>query len=164
MASFDIVSETNLQEVDNAFNQAKKELASRYDLRGTKCDIEWDKKGTMTLIADDESRLNVLKDILQGKLHKRGVEISSVKFEKAEPAGGMLWKQKGTLLQGIDKDTAKSIVKSIKDSKLKVQAQIMDEQVRVTSKSIDELQAVIAHCRSQSQSFGLPLQFTNMRS
>jgi len=162
MPSFDIVSEVNLQEVDNAINQAKKELASRYDLRGTKSDVDWDKKTLLTLTSDEESRVGVVRDIVQGKLHKRGVDMSSVKWEKPETAGGMLWKQKGNLRQGIDKDTAKNIVKSIKDSKLKVQAQIMDEQVRVTSKSIDELQETISYCRNQK--FGLPLQFTNMRS
>ncbi|MCM2280306.1 MAG: YajQ family cyclic di-GMP-binding protein [Bdellovibrionaceae bacterium] len=162
MPSFDIVSEVNLQEVDNAVNQAKKELESRYDLRGTSSAMEWDKKTLITLTSNDEKRVDVVRDILQTKLHKRGVEMSSVKWEKAEPAGGMLWKQKGTLQQGIDKDAAKAIVKSIKDSKLKVQSQIMDEQVRVTSKSIDELQATISHCKAGK--FGIPLQFTNMRS
>jgi cyclic-di-GMP-binding protein len=161
MASFDIVSEIDLQEVDNAVNQAKKELANRYDLRGSKCAIEWDKK-TLTLVGDDEYKVNTVRDILQTKLHKRGVEISSVKFEKPEPVGQMLLKQKGELKQGIDKETAKEIIKSIKDIKLKVQAQIMDETVRVTSKSIDELQATMAHVKAQK--FGLPLQFNNMRS
>lgn len=162
MPSFDIVSELNLQEVDNAINQAKKELENRYDLRGTQSAMDWDKKEWITLTSNEEQRVAVVKDILQTKLHKRGVDMSSVKWEKAEPAGGMLWKQKGSLKQGIDKDTAKNIVKNIKDSKLKVQAQIMDEQVRVTSKSIDELQATIAHCKMQK--FGLPLQYTNMRN
>ena len=162
MPSFDIVSELNMQEVDNAINQSKKELENRYDLRGTHSAIDWDKKDIITLTSNEESRVAVVKDILQSKLHKRGVDMSSVKWEKPEPAGGMLWKQKGSLKQGIDKESAKEIVKNIKDSKLKVQAQIMDEQVRVTSKSIDELQATIAHCKVQK--FGLPLQFTNMRS
>ena len=106
--------------------------------------------------------MNAVRDILQSKLHKRGVEISSVKFEKIEPIGGMLLKQVGTLIQGIDKEKAKEIVKSIKDSKLKVQSQIIDDQLRVTSKSIDELQSTIAYVKSQR--FGLPLQFINMRS
>lgn len=161
MASFDIVSEINLQEVDNAVNTAIKEVAHRYDLRDGKCEIVWDKK-TLTLKANDEMKINAVRDILQSKLHKRGVEISSVKFEKPEPIGGMMLKQSGTLIQGIEKEKAKEIVKSIKDSKLKVQAQIMDETVRVTSKSIDELQATQAHVRSQK--FGLPLQFNNQRS
>lgn len=162
MPSFDIVSEVNMQEVDNALNQAKKELENRYDLRGTKSEIDWDKKETITLTSNEEPRVAVVRDILQSKLHKRGVEMSSVKWEKPEPAGGMLWKQKGVLRQGIDKEAAKAIVKSIKDSKLKVQAQIMDEQIRVTSKSIDELQATMAHCRAGK--FEVPIQFNNMRS
>ncbi len=163
MPSFDIVSEVSLQEVDNAINQAKKELASRYDLRGTKSDVEWiEKQSVLTLTSNEEARVDIVRDIVQSKLHKRGVEMSSVKWEKPEPVGGMMWKQKGTLRQGIDKDTAKSIIKSIKDSKLKVQAQIMDEQVRITSKSIDELQETMGYCRGQK--FGLPLQFINMRS
>lgn len=161
MPSFDIVSEINMQEIDNAVNQAKKELANRYDLRGHSCEIIWE-KDSITLKANDEMKINAVRDILQSKLHKRGIEISSVKFEKPEPIGGMMLKQAGKIIQGIDKEKAKEIVKSIKDSKGKVQAQIMDEQIRVTSKSIDELQAAISYCRAQS--FGLPLQFTNMRS
>lgn len=161
MPSFDIVSEVNVQEVDNAVNTATKEVAHRYDLRDGKCEIIWDKK-TIVLKANDEMKINAVRDILQSKLHKRGVEISSVKFEKPEPIGGMMLKQSGTIVQGIEKEKAKEIVKSIKDSKLKVQAQIMDEMVRVTSKSIDELQSTITHVRGQR--FGLPLQFINMRS
>lgn len=161
MASFDIVSEINMQEIDNAVNQAKKELANRYDLRGSDSEIVYEKE-LITLKSNDEMKINAIRDILQSKLHKRGVEISSLKFEKPEPVGGMMLKQVGKLLQGIDKEKAKEIVKSIKESKLKVQAQIMDEQIRVTSKSIDELQETMNYCRQQR--FGLPLQFTNMRS
>jgi cyclic-di-GMP-binding protein len=161
MPSFDIVSEINMQEVDNAINQAKKELQNRYDLRGGNCEIIWEKE-TITLKANDEMKINAVKDILQTKLHKRGIEISAVKFEKSEPIGGMMLKMVGKLIQGIDKEKAKEIVKSIKDTKSKAQAQIMDEQVRVTSKSIDELQTIISHCKQQK--FGIPLQFTNMRS
>ena len=107
-------------------------------------------------------KINAVKDILQTKLHKRGIDISAVKFEKSEPIGGMMLKMTGKIIQGIDKEKAKEIVKSIKDSKLKVQASINDETVRVQSKSIDELQATMAHCRAQK--FGIPLQFNNMRS
>ena len=160
MPAFDIVSEVNLQEVENAINQAKKELAQRYDLKGSKCDIEWDKK-ILTLVGDDTYKINTVKDILQSKLHKRGVEISSIKFSEPQPAGMMTLRQKGEIKQGIDKETAKKIVAKIKDSKIKVQAQIMDEQVRVTSKSIDCLQETIALCRAET--FGIPLQFNNMR-
>ena len=149
-----------MQEVDNAINQAKKELAQRYDLKGSKCDIEWDKK-IITLVGDDTYKINTVRDILQSKLHKRGVEISSIKFAEPVPSGMMMLRQKGELKQGIDKETAKKIIQKIKDSKIKVQAQIMDEQVRVTSKSIDSLQEIIALCRSET--FGIPLQFNNMR-
>jgi uncharacterized protein YajQ (UPF0234 family) len=162
VASFDIVSEIDMQEVDNAVNQAKKELANRYDLRGSKSEIEWDEKDVITLKADLEARVHIVRDILQTKLHKRGIDISSVKFEKPEPIGGMMMKQVGKIVQGIDKEKAKAITKAIKESKLKVQAQIMDEQIRVTSKSIDELQETISYCKSQK--FEIPLQFTNMRS
>lgn len=161
MPSFDIVSEVNLQEIDNAVNTAIKEVQHRYDLKGGNCEIIWDKK-TIVLKANDEMKMNAVRDILQGKLHKRGVEISSVKFDKIEPIGGMMLKQSGTLIQGIDKDKAKEIVKSIKDSKLKVQSQIIDDQLRITSKSIDELQSTITYVKAQR--FGLPLQFINMRS
>ncbi|HRK06250.1 MAG TPA: YajQ family cyclic di-GMP-binding protein [Pseudobdellovibrionaceae bacterium] len=161
MPSFDIVSEVNLQEVDNAVNTARKEVQHRYDLKDGNCEIQWDKK-LIVLKANDEMKINAVRDILQSKLHKRGVEISSVKFEKVEPIGGMMLKQSGTIVQGIEKEKAKEIVKSIKDSKLKVQAQIMDELIRVTSKSIDELQATMSHVRGQR--FQLPLQFTNQRS
>lgn len=161
MASFDIVSEIDLQEVDNAVNQARKEIEHRYDLRDGKCEVTWDRKA-LALSANDEMKVRAMRDILQAKLHKRGVEISSVKFDKVEPIGGMMLKQKGELIQGINKEKAKEIVKAIKDSKLKVQAQIMDETVRVTSKSIDELQETMAFCRKSA--FGIPLQYTNMRS
>ncbi|MDX9731874.1 MAG: YajQ family cyclic di-GMP-binding protein [Bdellovibrionales bacterium] len=161
MPSFDVVSEVNMQEVDNAVNTATKEVAHRYDLRDGKCEIIWDKK-TLVLKANDEMKVNAVRDILQSKLHKRGVDISGVKFEKIEPIGGMMLKQTGSIVQGIEKEKAKEIVKAIKDSKIKVQAQIMDEMVRVSSKSIDELQATISHLRAQK--FGLPLQFTNMRN
>jgi uncharacterized protein YajQ (UPF0234 family) len=160
MPSFDIVSELNEQEIDNAVNQAKKELLNRYDLKGSSSEIAWE-KDTITLKSNDEMKINAVRDILQTKLHKRGIDIGAVKFEKPEPIGGMMLKQVGKIIQGIDKEKAKEIVKSIKDSKLKVQASINDDTVRVQSKSIDELQATMAHCRAQK--FGIPLQFNNMR-
>lgn len=161
MPSFDIVSEVNLQEVDNAVNTAVKEVAHRYDLKDGKCEIIWDKK-SIVLKANAEIKINAVRDILQTKLHKRGVEISSLKFEKVEPIGGLMLKQSGTIVQGIEKEKAKEIVKSIKDSKLKVQASINDELVRVSSKSLDELQATIAHVKGAK--IGIPLQFINMRA
>jgi uncharacterized protein YajQ (UPF0234 family) len=161
MPSFDIVSQLNMAEVDNAINQAKKELLNRYDLRGGNCEIKWEKE-VITLEANDDMKINAIRDILQSKLHRRGVDITSVKFESIEPMGGMMRKQTGKLIQGIEREKAKEIVKSIKDSKTKVQAQIMDDTIRVTSKSIDELQTTIQYCKGQT--FGLPLQFINMRS
>jgi hypothetical protein len=161
MPSFDIVSELNLQEVDNAINQARKEVEGRYDFKGSKCEIEWDKK-EIILSAEDEYKIEQMGSILQTKLHRRGVDIKAVKFEKIEPAGGRMLRQKVLMQQGIDRDVAKEIIKLIKDSKLKVQPQIADDKLKVTGKSIDDLQECIATVRSAS--FAVPLQFNNMRS
>lgn len=161
MPSFDIISEMNMQEVDNAVNQAIKEIDGRYDFKGSKCEIKWDKK-ELTLIGDDDYKMNAMKDILQTKLHRRGLDIKGFKFDKVEPIGGQLLRQKVTISQGIEREMAKDICSFIKDSKLKVQAQIMDDKVRVTSKSIDELQTTMAAVKSKG--FALPLQFNNMRS
>ena len=159
MASFDIISELNIQEVDNAVNQARKEMTSRYDFRGSKSEIQWDRK-VLTLMADDETKMAAVKDILLTKLHRRGIDIQAIKFEDPEPAGGMMWRQPVTLVQGVEKEKAKEIVKLIKDSKLKVQAAINGDLVRVTSKSFDTLQECIALMRQAK--IGVPLQFTNM--
>jgi cyclic-di-GMP-binding protein len=161
MPSFDIVSELNIQELDNAVNQAKKELQGRYDFKGSQFEVQWDRK-TLVFLAEDDYKLNAMKDILLSKAHRRGIDIRALSFEKAEPAGGMLWRQTVKILQGIEKEAAKKVVKEIKDSKLKVQAAINDDLVRVTSKSIDELQACIALMKRSS--VGVPLQFTNMRA
>lgn len=161
MPSFDIVSELNIQEVDNAINQARKEIDNRYDFKGSKSEIQWDRK-TITIMGDDDYKLNAIKDILLSKLHRRGIDILALKFEKAEPAGGMMWRQPVTMVQGVEKEKAKEIVKLIKDSKLKVQAAIQGDLVRVTSKSIDSLQECIALMRQSK--VGIPLQFTNMRA
>lgn len=161
MPSFDIVSEVDMQEVDNAVNQAIKEIEQRYDFRGSKSEIKWDKKEIIVL-GDDDYKMGAMKDILQTKLHKRGIDIKSLKFNKIEPAGGQLLRQKVEIVQGLEKEMAKEITKSIKDSKLKVQAQIMDDKVRVTSKSIDELQSTMTYVKGGG--FKVPLQFNNMRS
>lgn len=161
MPSFDVVSEVNWQEVDNAVNQAKKEIEGRYDFKGSKSEIQWDKKA-ITLLGDDEYKMNAMKDILQTKLHRRGIDIKAFKFEKIEPAGGQMQRQVVTVVQGIEREIAKEICNSIKNTKLKVQAQIMDDKIRVTSKSIDELQSTMAHLKGGG--FAIPLQFDNMRS
>ena len=161
MPSFDIVSEVNIQEVDNAINQAIKEIEQRYDFRGSNSEIKWDKK-EVTILGDDEYKMGAMKDILQSKMHRRGVDIKFLDFGPVEPAGGKLQRQMVKIKQGIEKEVAKDIIKAIKDSKLKVQPQIMDDKVRVTSKSIDELQATMAFVKSGG--FLVPLQFENMRS
>jgi uncharacterized protein YajQ (UPF0234 family) len=161
MPSFDIVSELNLQEVDNAVNQARKEIEGRYDFRGSQCEIQWD-KSEITILGDDDYKMGAIKDILQSKLHKRGIDIRALQFEKVEPAGGQMQRQKVKLVQGIEKEIAKEITKLIRDSKLKVQPAVVDDKVRVTSKSIDELQSTISLVKGKN--FEVPLQFNNMRS
>jgi cyclic-di-GMP-binding protein len=161
MASFDIISQLDLQEVDNAVNQAIKEISGRYDFKGSKAELKWDKK-EITLTAEDDYKMGAMKDILQTRMHKRGLDIKALKFAKIEEIGGQMLKQKVTLLQGIEKEIAKDIIKKIKDSKIKVQPQVMDDKIRVTSKSIDSLQECMALVRGET--FEIPLQFDNMRS
>ncbi len=161
MPSFDIISQLNLQEVDNAINQARKEIESRYDFRGSKCEIQWDKK-EIIIIGDDDYKMGAIKDILQTKMHRRGIDIRALKFEEPELAGGRLIRQKVKLVQGLEKEVAKDIIKIIKETKLKVQPQMMDEKVRVTSKSIDELQETMSIIKNST--FSVPVQFDNMRA
>ncbi len=161
MPSFDIVSEIDFQEVDNAINQARKEIEGRYDFKGSKAELQWDKK-EVTILAEDEYKVEAMGGILQTKLHRRGIDIKAIKFDKPEPAGGRMLRQKVTLVQGIDREVAKDIIKHIKDSKLKVQPAIADEKIKVTSKSIDELQECIQSVKGGN--FQVPLQFNNMRS
>jgi len=161
MPSFDVVSKVNLQEVENGVNQAKKEIENRYDFRGSKSEIDWDKK-EISYRAPDEYKMEAIKDILQTKLHRRGIDISSLNFSKIEQMGGMMLKQVISLKQGIDRETAKKINATIRDSKIKVQAQINDDKITVNSKSVDSLQECIAFLKNEN--FGQPLQFENMRS
>lgn len=161
MPSFDIVSEIDLQEVDNAINQARKEVEGRYDFKGSKAEIQWDKK-EVTLLAEDDYKIEAMGSILQTKLHRRGIDIKAIKFEKMEEAGGRMLRQKVTLVQGIDREVAKDIIKLIKDSKLKVQPAIAEDKIKVSSKSIDELQECISLVRGGN--FSVPLQYNNMRS
>lgn len=162
MPSFDVISEINLQEVENAFNQAQKEIKSRYDFKDSKATMAWD-KNEISLEAEDDYKLGAMKDVLQSKAHRRGVDLRALKFSDPEKIGGMMLKQKVTFVQGIEKETAKKITKILKDSKLKVQAQIVDEKVRVTSKSIDTLQECMQFLK-KDKSVDIPLQFENMRS
>jgi cyclic-di-GMP-binding protein len=160
--SFDIVSEVNLQEVDNAVNQARKELAQRFDFRGSASSIDLNtREKTMTIVSDDDFKLRSVIDILQGKLIKRGVPIKALSYGPVEPAFGGTVRQVITLRVGIDKENARRIVKMIKDTKLKVQAQIMEDQVRVSARAKDDLQAVIAMIRKADLEFAV--QFANYR-
>jgi uncharacterized protein YajQ (UPF0234 family) len=161
--SFDVVSELDLQEVDNAVNQAAKEIGQRFDFRGGKSSIELDKTAKkVKIIADDELKMRAIHQILESKMAKRGIDLRALKYGKEETASGNILRQEIDLKNGLGKEEAKEITKKIKDSKLKVQAQIQDEQVRVTSKSIDELQATIAMLKQSQLDF--PVQFINMRS
>ena len=160
MASFDIVSEVDMQEVDNAVNQARKQIQTRYDFKGSKSEIQWDKKD-ITILADDDYKLNAIKDILQSKVHHRGIDIRSLKFEDPVKATGNMWRQPVTIVAGLDKDNAKKMVKLIKESKIKVQVAINDDKVRVTSKNIDSLQETMNFIKGTE--FVVPVQFINMR-
>jgi cyclic-di-GMP-binding protein len=160
--SFDIVSEVDLQEVDNAANQARKEIAQRYDFKGSRSSIELNTKDkVLTIVSDDDFKLKSVIDILQTKLIKRGVPVKALSYGGVEPSTGGTVRQVITLRVGIEKENAKRIVKMIKDTKLKVQAQIMDDQVRVTAKAKDDLQAVITLVRGAELEFAV--QFTNYR-
>ena len=159
-SSFDIVSEIDLQEVDNAINQAIKEIRQRYDLKDSKTELELNKKDKLISLntKDDYSRKQSI-DILQTKLIKRGLSIKALKMEDPEPAAGGRLKQKINLQSGISKDNAKKITKLIKDLKIKVSAQIMDERVRVQGAKKDDLQTVIQSVKEAD--FDFPTQFVN---
>lgn len=161
-SSFDIVSEVNLQEVDNAINQARKEIGQRYDFKGSKSSIELNQKDKLlTLVSDDDFKLKAVVDILQNKLIKRGVPVKALDYGTVEPAANTTVRQIITLRVGIDKENAKLLVKMIKDTRLKVQAQIMDDQVRVSGKSKDDLQVIMKLIREAELEFAT--QFTNYR-
>jgi uncharacterized protein YajQ (UPF0234 family) len=160
--SFDIVSKVDSQELTNAVQQALKEIHTRFDLKDSKSNIENDNKGELTLTSQDEYKLKAVTDILQGKLVKRGISLKALSYGQIEPAAHATVRQKVTIQQGITGDKAKEIVKTIKDSKKKVQASIQGDSVRVTGKDRDTLQDVIAMLRQHD--FGIDMQFTNYRS
>jgi cyclic-di-GMP-binding protein len=160
MPSFDIVSKIDMQEVENAVNQAKRELDTRYDFRGSNAEIMWDKK-EISFKAPDDYKMEAIKDILQTKLHRRGIDIASMTFSEIEKIGGMMMKRVVTLKQRVERETAKEICEAVRDSKIKVQTQINNDKLTVSSKSIDSLQECMAFLRSQK--FLQPLQFENMR-
>ena len=160
--SFDVVSKVDLQEVANAVQQAGKEIATRFDFRGSASKIEWNEKElTLTLTSDDEHKLKSVVDILETRLVKRGIAIKALDFGAIEAAAGATVRQAVKVQQGIPSEKAKQIVKAIKDKKLKVQASIQADQVRVAGRSKDDLQAVQALLKGGD--FGLPIQFANYR-
>jgi uncharacterized protein YajQ (UPF0234 family) len=157
--SFDVVSKVNMQEVDNAVNQTNKEIQQRYDFKNSKAAVSIE-EDNLKVVAEDDFRVRSVIDILQTKLLRRQVPIKNLEYGKVEEGGGMA-RQIVKLKQGIDTETAKKIVKDIKGMKIKVQAQIMDDQVRVSAKKRDDLQAVIAALKEND--YGQELQFANYR-
>ncbi len=163
MPSFDIISKIDAQTLDNAINNAKKEILNRYDFNDSKSTIELDKKtNEVTIVTENDMRLKAIQDSIISRMVKQHLDPNALDFGEQEYASGNMIRKEIKIVEGIDKEVAKKIVKKIKDSGLKVQASIMDDQVRVTGKKIDDLQAVISLCRGED--FGQPLQYSNMRN
>lgn len=158
--SFDIVSKTEMQEVANAVQQAQKELAQRFDFKGSKSSIELTGE-EIEVNSDDEGKLRSVKEILESKLVKRHVALKALDYGKIEPAQMGTVRQKAKIVQGIEIEKAKAIVRTIKDAKVKVQASIQSDQVRVVGRSKDDLQRAMALVKEND--YGIPLQFTNYR-
>ena len=158
--SFDIVSKVDMQELQNAVTQAEKEIATRFDFKGSKSEITLE-KDTLVLISDDDYKLKSVIDILQSKMARRGISIKNMEFGKVEPAAGGTVRQRVKIKQGIGQEDAKKINTMIRDSKLKVKSQIQGDQIRVSGKNKDDLQAVIAMLRGAD--LPLELQFVNLK-
>ena len=162
MPSFDVVSKINIQEIDNSVNMVNRDIINRFDFRGSNTKLTFNKKENYILIeTNSEMRLNIVQDMLEKRAIGRSVSLKVFIFNNAEKASGMNIRQKVDLQQGISKDNAKNINKLIKDSKLKVQSQIQDEQIRVSAKKIDDLQKIISIIKKMEMN--LPLQFMNMQ-
>lgn len=161
-SSFDVVSTVDMQEVDNAYQQAARELTQRYDLKGTGATLELSKKdGSLKIEAPSEFVAGQVRDILGSKLVKRGIDLAAVRWDAPQSATGMSVRQTGSIVQGIDQDTAKRIAKDIRDMKVKAKATVEGDKLRVASASRDVLQSVIAHLKEQD--YGQPLQYVNYR-
>jgi len=160
MPSFDIVSDVEIAEAENAVQNVTREITTRYDFKGSKSTIDI-KEGVITIFADDDLKLKQMHEILQGNMQKRGIEPGSIDYQKVEPAAGQSVRQQVLLKQGIDKELAKKIVKAIKGEKLKVQAAIQGEELRITGKKRDDLQEVIAFVKAMK--LEQPLQYKNFR-
>jgi cyclic-di-GMP-binding protein len=162
MPSFDIVSKIDAQTLDNAINSARKEIIGRFDFKGTKSTIDFDKKNlVLTILTEDEMRLEAIIDVIRMRMIKQQLDPRSLDEGKEHAASGSMIRKEVKVHQGVDKDTSRKLIKDIKDSKLKVQAQQMDDMVRVTAKKIDDLQQVIALVRKGE--YDLPFQFVNMK-
>ncbi|MFA4886057.1 MAG: YajQ family cyclic di-GMP-binding protein [Desulfotomaculaceae bacterium] len=159
--TFDIVSRVDLQEVRNAVDQSIRELRTRFDFKGSKSDIIYDGE-EITLVGDDEFKLKNVIDILETKMVKREINLKALRYGKIEPAAKDTVRQKVSLVQGLDKDRAKVITKLVKDSKLKVQVAIQGDQVRISGKNRDDLQAIMQIIKDHD--FDIPLQFVNYRT
>lgn len=163
MPSFDIVCDVNLQEVDNAVNQASREIQNRFDFRGGKSELSFDKANEkIKIVADDELKLRAVQQLLDGKIAKRGLDCRVLVYGKEEEGTGGIIRMEVTLKKGLNKEESKKVTKKIKEMNLKVQPQIREDLVRVTAKKIDDLQAIISHFKSDD--LGLPLDYINMRS
>ncbi len=160
MPSFDVVSEVDKQEVDNAVNQANKEISQRFDFKNSKTTIELD-KDVIKVVSDDDYKMKAVLDILKGKLVKRGIDLKALETGKVESGPVGLVKCDLKLIEGIDADNARTITKMIKESKMKVQAQIQDNQVRVSGKKKDDLQEAMSMIRGLDAK--IPFQFKNFR-
>lgn len=159
--SFDIACKVDMQEVANAINQTQREIETRYDLKGTKNTIEQEKM-VLTVQSPDDMKLRAVVDILQSKLHRRGIDLKALTLGEPQPAAGSTLRQTVTLQDGIPQEKAKEIIRLIKDSKIRVQASIQEKQVRVSGKNRDDLQSVIALVKGKD--LGIAFQFTNYRS
>jgi uncharacterized protein YajQ (UPF0234 family) len=160
--SFDIVSRVDMQEMDNALNQVRKEVTSRYDFRGSKTQVDFERKdGTLKFLTEDDMKLRALRELLIEKAVRRGIDTDAFEFGTPEKAGGDMLRQDVTVANGIDQEIARKVVKILKEAKLKVQAAIQGDEVRVTGKKRDDLQAAMQLLREED--FGIPLQFVNMR-
>lgn len=161
-SSFDIVSEVDFQEIDNAINQAIKEIGTRYDLKSSNTEVSFDKgERKVTITTENDFTLRSVKDILEGKLVKRGISLKALSWGKMEDAAGSRMRQAAAIINGIETEKAREIVKKIKGAKLKVQAAIEGEKVRVTGKSKDDLQDIMTYLKESN--IDIPLQFTNYR-
>ena len=158
--SFDIACKIDMQEVANAINQAKREIETRYDLKGSKNDVVQEKMD-LVLTSGDDMKLRAVLDIVQSKLHRRGIDLKALTIQDPEPAAGGTLRQRITLQDGVPIEKAREIVRLIKDSKIRVQAAIQEKQIRVAGKNRDDLQAVIALVKGKD--LGIALQFTNYR-